>query len=862
MTLISQIEHVAIIGAGISGIVSAKHLKAAGIQVTVYERSGTAGGIWCYDERPSPEPRYPSINPSLAEEYPGIESRPNGALSCMKVLFHAPPGPCYDSLTNNVSTPLLELRDHPWKKGTQDFVNHRIIKEYIQSVADAINMTSFTHFHTKVLRVRKVPKKWHILSGTLKPSAAGGLQYSEQIREYDAVVVASGHYQAPVVPDIPGLNEWKLRWPDRVQHSKSYRRPQGFENQNVLLVGAGVSSMDIAREISPFTNRIYQVFRSSLFELPAAWLPHNTQRVGNIKSFQVVSNDCEGSRVLRKDQPLPEVVILEDGSVIRDIHRVILCTGYHFCFPFLSSLHSDSLSAKDADERCVVTDGTQAHNLHKDMFYIPDPTLVFIRIPFHSATFTLFEFQAMAMAAVYAGRADFPTIEDMRKEYVEKAQQKGYGRPFHSIRDREVEYVDDLLAWANRNCVSNGANPILGHSAYWRAQRAAWRDKLAQWFLSRSGKTAQHRCANAESGSCALPQFYGNLQEPNMAPSAISGEDKNLDTFSPALGLQLPRNAEQRLRKAGIDPRFYPTRPQKPEYLDEVYAIRSEYREYLDPGSRADPEKKTLFKEATVTHLTRHIGTELSGIQLAQLTSQQRDELGLLIAERSVVFLRNQDISPQQQKELGEHFGEIEVHPQVPQVPGVPGVTVMWPDLQIKERGSKASFRQPGGASGWHTDLVHEAQPAGVTHLHNDTVPGFGGDTVWSSGYSAYDKLSPAFKVFVDGKTAIYRSAHAYIDRNDPKAGPKHVEREHPLVRVHPATGWKTLWVNRAMTVRILGLEKAESALWDNRITQHIASWDYEGSEARHGTRVVSLAEKPFFHPNAPTRREALGLDI
>ena len=78
-------------------------------------------------------------------------------------------------------------------------------------------------------------------------------------------------------------------------------------------------------------------------------------------------------------------------------------------------------------------------------------------------------------------------------------------------------------------------------------------------------------------------------------------------------------------------------------------------------------------------------------------------------------------------------------------------------------------------------------------------------------GYSAYDKLSPAFRSFLDGKTAIYRSAHAYIDRENPAAGPKFVEREHPLVRVHPATGWKSLWVNRAMTVRIVGLDKPES---------------------------------------------------
>ena len=192
--------------------------------------------------------------------------------------------------------------------------------------------------------------------------------------------------------------------------------------------------------------------------------------------------------------------------------------------------------------------------------------------------------------------------------------------------------------------------------------------------------------------------------------------------------------------------------------------------------------------------------------------------------------------------------------------------------------------------SSGYSDLTHEKQPAGITHLHNDTVPRFGGDTLWASGYSAYEKLSPDFRKMIDGKKAIYRSAHTYLDRENPTAGPKHIERVHPLVRVHPATGWKALWVNRKYTVSILGLDRAESdlilnylydvyeknvdiqvrfkwtprtsALWDNRITIHNASWDYEGSEPRHGTRVTALAEKPYFKADAPTRREALGLPL
>ncbi len=90
-------------------------------------------------------------------------------------------------------------------------------------------------------------------------------------------------------------------------------------------------------------------------------------------------------------------------------------------------------------------------------------------------------------------------------------------------------------------------------------------------------------------------------------------------------------------------------------------------------------------------------------------------------------------------------------------------------------------------------------------------MPPVGGDTLWASGYAAYEKLSPGFRKIIDGKYAVYQSAHKYLDRDDPSSGPKNIERVHPLVRVHPATGWKALWVNRAMTDRIVGLDRGES---------------------------------------------------
>ncbi|KAF2764514.1 Clavaminate synthase-like protein [Teratosphaeria nubilosa] len=243
-----------------------------------------------------------------------------------------------------------------------------------------------------------------------------------------------------------------------------------------------------------------------------------------------------------------------------------------------------------------------------------------------------------------------------------------------------------------------------------------------------------------------------------MAPAPIIPDF--VDVAAPRKdSLGLPAPARARLEKAGIDlSDGCPHRPAVPRYLQDIYKL---------PG-------KALFSAAKeVKHLTAHIGTEIVGLQLKDLNNQQKDELARLIAERSVVFFRDQDLSPQKQLELGRYFGEVETHPRAPHVPGLPGTTAIWPALQATER--KANSRNPC----WHD-----------THLHDDTVPLIGGDTLWASGYAAYEKLSPDFRQMIDGGSML-----------------------HPLVRVHPVTGWKALWVNRPMTKRIIGLDKAESDL-------------------------------------------------
>ncbi|RCK57825.1 Alpha-ketoglutarate-dependent sulfonate dioxygenase [Candida viswanathii] len=382
--------------------------------------------------------------------------------------------------------------------------------------------------------------------------------------------------------------------------------------------------------------------------------------------------------------------------------------------------------------------------------------------------------------------------------------------------------------------------------------------------------------------------------------------------FDPEWAAKIPEATKERFQKYGIDVSqgypYIPVNEKVPKFVDEAYAVRNDEYPFVERGKNADPEKKLLFDAAEdIIELTPYIGTEIVGLQLAELTDQQKDELALLIAERVVVFFRDQDLSPQKQLELGHYWGQVEVHPQAARVgPEFDGLTVMWHEYARGRAAAKTLFKSK--TSSFHSDLSHEHQTPGITHLHLDAIPDIGADTLWSSTYGAYDKLSPALQQFLDGKTAIYRSMHQYLDRENPLKGPKYIEREHPIIRTHPATGWKYLYVNRSFTVKIVGLLPAESdlilnylfdvietnrdlqvrwkwdntlgsvkhkkddkeknvyrgvsALWDNRVSNHSVAFSHEALIGRHGTRVTSLADTGYFDPNSKSQREALGLSL
>lgn len=498
---LNNIKRVAVVGAGISGVCSAAHLLRQGLEVTVFERSGIAGGVWHYDPRPAPDPSYPNESPSKGDYntspagqhayatpppgYGDSETDFSLAVDDTKKLSaaeieHAPPGPAYFGLKNNVPTRLMKsiLGDYP--EGTEDFVSQKLLEKYIQDLSRDTGVDQVTLYNTRVEDINKDTgsETWTVRTLVLEHSSHRP-RFREQSWVFDAVVVASGHYNMPRIPAIPGLAEWKATWPDRVMHSKRYRTPEPFASEKVFLIGAGVSSWDIARELDSVGATTIQSCRGGIFDIPETLLPSSATRVGEVAAFE--NSPVPSSATLNKSDTIPGRILLSDGTQLEGFHRVIVSTGYITSYPFLAHLHEDSLTAEQASDDILVTaDGDMVHNLYADIFYIPDPTLAFVGVPFHVATFALFDVQAQAVARAFAGRVSFPDVAERRAAYEQKKTKKGVGRSFHSLKDdgAELGYADSLRAWVNRSADELGDERMPPYTEEWLQAHAEMKERL------------------------------------------------------------------------------------------------------------------------------------------------------------------------------------------------------------------------------------------------------------------------------------------------------------------------------------------------------------------------------------------------
>jgi len=233
-----------------------------------------------------------------------------------------------------------------------------------------------------------------------------------------------------------------------------------------------------------------------------------------------------------------------------------------------------------------------------------------------------------------------------------------------------------------------------------------------------------------------------------------------------------------------------------------------------------------------------------------------------------VLFFQNQsEISPENHIKLGKCFGDLHIHPAAPKMKNYP---------EIFEINTDKNSKIANGAEDFHSDVSCDIEPPLGTMLQLHVLPECGGDTMFANMYLAYEALSKPMQVFLGGLKAFHESEHFYKGRyqnkNEVDMNKEYPSAIHPIIRTHPETGKKAIYVNKFFTTRIEGLADQESklildylfthiektefqirykwnkndmAFWDNRCTIHKALWDYFPNE-RKGRRVTIKGSVPY----------------
>ena len=273
------------------------------------------------------------------------------------------------------------------------------------------------------------------------------------------------------------------------------------------------------------------------------------------------------------------------------------------------------------------------------------------------------------------------------------------------------------------------------------------------------------------------------------------------------------------------------------------------------------------YKKIIATPFAPNLGAEIYEVDLSKpISDEQFEEIHHAFLRYQVLFFKEQKVIPPEiHVEFGKRFGELHTHPAAPTMDGHPEV--------FEIHATKDSKIANGEF--WHSDVSCDEEPPLGTMLQIHILPDCGGDTMFNNMYSAYEALSQPIKTMIGDLTALHSSEHIYkgrySDRGQKDTDIDCPEAIHPIVRTHPETGKKGLFVNRTFTTRINELSDDESnvllellfqqgehinhqirfrwskndmAFWDNRCCMHRAIWDY-WPEERKGRRVTIKGDKP-----------------
>ncbi|KAE8697526.1 Flavin-containing monooxygenase FMO GS-OX5 [Hibiscus syriacus] len=386
---------VAVIGAGVAGLVTARELQREGHHVTVFEKDYKVGGIWLYN--------------------PLVETDPLGLDSNREIVHSS----LYKSLRVNSPRHTMSFSDYPFVKkeggDPRTFPGHEEVLRFLEDFARDFGLMELIRFGHEVIQVElshEVTHQWIVESRARKTESTW-----EQKEVFEALVICNGNFTEPNIAQFPGRDTW----PGLQMHSHNYRTPEQFKNKIVVLIGKGPSGIDILKEIAPLAKEVHQAVRTPGLQSLRLENYSNTWRHSMIECAH------EDGRV-----------IFQDGSTV-DPDIIIHCTGFKYHCPFLKS------------NGIVTVDDNRVKPLYKHVF--PPklaPWLSFVGLTYRAVVFRVMELQAKWVAKVLSGTVELPPQEAMAcsvEEFYSEMENTGWPKHHtHSLQNDEVEYVSWIAA--------------------------------------------------------------------------------------------------------------------------------------------------------------------------------------------------------------------------------------------------------------------------------------------------------------------------------------------------------------------------------------------------------------------------------
>ncbi|KAF4986470.1 hypothetical protein FDECE_15939 [Fusarium decemcellulare] len=453
----SQVRRVAVIGAGPAGAIATDALVKEGAfeTIRVFDRRAGIGGTWIHT------PHLPAGIPSLEDLLSG---KADAAVEIPEHLPAVTPisevvnshqrrfsdTAIHENLHSNITPAIMSYTQEPFsdklsKRSLDEygpdapFRHHTTIREWVEGIFSRGGHEKLLELETTVERAVKEGREWVL---TLR-KVVNSRNYWWRER-FDAIVVASGHYNVPWFPEVPGLLEFDKNFPGVIQHSKHFREGPKYSGKRVVVVGASVSSHEIIHEILDFAEApVYASIRGE--PIPAfGWEPFNHPRISIKKGISRLEPDTGR-------------VHFTDGSYLDKVDHIIFGTGYTFSFPFLPQVQE---RVKKAYRRLP--------GVYQHTWNIEDPTLTFVGMLGGGFTFRAYEWQAVAVSRFLSGRAKpLPSIPEQLEWERQRVSEKKGGKDYYSIAPDYGKFLEFLRDIAGEPAAETSGRALPAFDPKW-----------------------------------------------------------------------------------------------------------------------------------------------------------------------------------------------------------------------------------------------------------------------------------------------------------------------------------------------------------------------------------------------------------